>query len=153
MNEFEWRRQLRNLRQPLRPQRDLWTSIDAALADVAPASTRSSDPSLPRRRPEHWRRWLLGASLAASALLVAGMGRRLLHPPAGLPVIVSTSPAMPAWKPTDPRLAGAAIELDAARMELQQAIRQAPDSAALQRLLARTERQQAQLRQSANSAG
>ncbi|TAM58191.1 MAG: hypothetical protein EPN49_13455 [Rhodanobacter sp.] len=34
MNEFEWRRQLRDLRQPLRPRRDLWTSIEAALADT-----------------------------------------------------------------------------------------------------------------------
>ncbi|MDE2156223.1 MAG: hypothetical protein KGJ32_10075 [Xanthomonadaceae bacterium] len=153
MNEFEWRRQLRNLRQPLRPQRDLWTSIEAALADAAPGSPRSPDPSLPRLRPPHRRRWLLAAGLAASVLLVAGIGWHLPHPPAGLPLRVSASPAMPAWKPADPRLAGAAIELDAARMELQQAIRQAPGSAALQRLLARTERQQAQLRRSAEPAG
>ncbi|HUW75348.1 MAG TPA: hypothetical protein VMV70_01695 [Gallionella sp.] len=152
MNEFEWRRQLRDLQQPLKPRRDLWISIDAALADAAPGSTRSSDPLRPRL-PEHRRRWLLGAGLAASALLVAGMGWRLLHAPAGLPLVASTPPTMSAWKPTDPRLVGAAIELDAARMELQQALRQAPGSAALQRLLARTERQQTQLRQSADPAG
>ena len=47
----------------------------------------------------------------------------------------------------------AAIELDAARMELQLAIQQAPHSPALQRLLDRTELQQTQLRQLANQAG
>ncbi|NMW26107.1 hypothetical protein HFP05_17570, partial [Rhodanobacter denitrificans] len=57
------------------------------------------------------------------------------------------------WKPSDPRLAGAAIELDAAQMELQLAIQQAPDSPSLQRLLGRTEQQQTQLRQLANQAG
>lgn len=57
------------------------------------------------------------------------------------------------WKPTDPRLAGAAVELDAARMELQQAILQAPHSPALQRLLNRTEKRQWQLRQMENQAG
>jgi hypothetical protein len=152
MNEFEWRRQLRNLRQPLRPQRDLWSSIEAALAEAALTGAQPSDPTPPRRRPPQ-RRWLLGAGLAASALLVAGIGWRLLRPPAGLPLTFGAASSLPAWKPTDPRLAGAAIELDAARMELQQAIRQAPGSAALQRLLARTERQQAQLRRSADPAG
>ena len=38
-------------------------------------------------------------------------------------------------------------------MELQLAIRQAPDSPSLQRLLGRTEQQQTQLRQLANQAG
>jgi hypothetical protein len=38
-------------------------------------------------------------------------------------------------------------------MELQLAIRQAPDSLALQRLLGRTEQQQSQLRQLANQSG
>ncbi|MEO9079456.1 MAG: hypothetical protein ABI268_09100, partial [Rhodanobacter sp.] len=56
------------------------------------------------------------------------------------------------WKPSDPRLTGAAIELDAARMELQLAIRQAPDSAALQRLLQRIEQQQTQLRRMTDRA-
>jgi hypothetical protein len=57
------------------------------------------------------------------------------------------------WKPADPRLAGAATQLNAARMELQQAMQQAPHSPALQRLLIQTERQQSQLRQLASDAG
>ncbi len=135
MNEFEWRRQLRELRQPSTPNRDLWPAIDAALGGKA--STHSSTiQAQPRRR------WLLGTALAASLVLAGGLGWHLLQAPTGLAGTTVT----PEWKPTDPRLAGAAIELGAARMELELAIRQAPDSAALQRLLRRTEQQQTQLR-------
>jgi len=31
MNEFEWRRQMRELRTPIAPSANLWTRIDAAL--------------------------------------------------------------------------------------------------------------------------
>lgn len=149
MNEFEWRRQMHSLRQPLAPQRDLWASIDAALG----AAERSGAPANPApHQPGHHRRWLVAAGLAASLLLAGGIGWRLLQAPTVMPVAGSTkSPAN--WKPSDPRLAGAAIELDAARMELQLAIRQAPDSPALQRLLERTEHQQTQLRRLASQAG
>ena len=33
MNEFEWLRQLRELRQPLPPQRDLWAAISAVVEE------------------------------------------------------------------------------------------------------------------------
>lgn len=146
MNEFEWHRQLRDLRQPLTPQRDLWAAIETALDDV--------DAARPAAIPMHSRalptRWLMAASLAASVLLVGGIGWHLRHAPAAAPLAdTATTP----WKPADPRLAGAAVELDAARMELQLAIQQAPDSPALQRLLNRTEHQQMQLRQLAGQAG
>jgi hypothetical protein len=151
MNEFEWRRQMRDLRQPLMPQRDLWTSIDAALDDAerthAPVIQSTSE-----HPPKHRQHWLLAASLAASVLLIGSIGWRLLQAPV-TPRIANISKAPTSWKPADPRLAGAAIELDAARMELQLAIQQAPHSPALQRLLDRTELQQAQLRQLANQAG
>lgn len=152
MNEFEWRRQLRDLRQPLTPRRDLWASLDAALDDVermdAPA-IRQASPAPP---PRHRRRWLVAAGLAASLLLVAGIGWHGLQTPTATQ-IARADRATASWKPADPRLAGAAIELDAARMELQLAIRQAPHSPALQRLLDRTELQQTQLRQLAEQAG
>jgi hypothetical protein len=151
MNEFEWRRQLRDLRQPLTPERDLWVSIDAALVDAEPHSAGSIQ-STPKPQPETRRHWLATASLAASALLAIGIGWHVLRAPATMPV-ASTQSVMHSWKPTDPRLAGAATELDAARMELQQAMLQAPDSLALQRLLLRTEHQQTQLRQLAREAG
>ena len=155
MNEFEWRRQMHGLRQPLTPQRDLWDSINAALGDAEPTPALS----LPERQPIHSRRWLIAASLAASVLLAAGIGWHLrLQHAATAPAIANVqptgTPSIPvSWKPADPRFAGAAIELDAARMELQQAIQQAPNSPALQRLLDRTEHQQTQLRQLAHEAG
>ncbi len=142
MNEFEWRRQLRALRQPLHPQRDLWPAIDASLD----AST-GSVPHVRHHRSAR-RSWLLGTGLAASLLLAGIVGWHLRPAPA-----TGTSTGSTPWNPADPRLAGAAIELDSARLELQLALRQAPDSSALQRLLQRTERQQAQLRQLANEAG
>lgn len=142
MNEFEWRRQLRELRQPLAPERDLWASIEASLDEAE----RVDAPPPLRGMPRH-RRWLLGVGLAATVVLAAGLSWHLLQPPT--PPAVANA-AHTGWKPADPRLAGAAIELDAARMELQLAIRQAPDSAALQRLLSRTELQQTQLRRLAS---
>ncbi|MEO8999535.1 MAG: hypothetical protein ABI227_07300 [Rhodanobacter sp.] len=151
MNEFEWRRQMRGLRQPLTPQRDLWALLDAALDDAERVAAPTIQAS-PIHQPRHRQRWLIAASLAASVLLATGIGWHRLQTPTTTPIAhVSTAPA--SWKPADPRLAGAAIELDAARMELQMAIQQAPHSPALQRLLDRTELQQTQLRQLANQAG
>jgi hypothetical protein len=150
MNEFEWRRQLRGLRQPLTPQRDLWASIDAAIDNSgrihAPAIAPTSIPRATRQR------WLAAAGLAASLLLVVGISWHRLHVPVASTVAEAPGSSR-GWKPADPRLAGAAIELHAARMELQLAIQQAPDSPALQRLLHRTELQQTQLQQLARQAG
>jgi hypothetical protein len=140
MNEFEWRRQMRDLRQPRMPARDLWPAIDAALDDTAIAREAASTARAPSSTRRHW---LLGAGLAASLLLACGVGWHMLQTPAGK---VDNGVAMSTWKPADPRLAGAAIELDAARMELELAMQQAPDSAALQRLLHRTQQQQTKLR-------
>jgi hypothetical protein len=143
MNEFEWRRQLRELRRPRMPDRNLWPAIEAALGGAENAHARTVQ-SRPLRRP----RWLLASALAASLALACGMGWHMLHTSTGATNTAATS----RWKPADPRLAGAAIELDAARMELELAIQQAPDSAALQRLLHRTELQQTQLRHLAGRA-
>lgn len=152
MNEFEWRRQLRDLRQPLAPRRDLWASIDAMLEDAGRTQVPAAlHPREPRPTPRH-RRLLAGAGIAASLLLAAGIGWRLWQHPVAAPV-AEPPQASAHWKPSDPRFAGAAIELDAARMELQLALQQAPDSPALQRLLGRTEQQQTQLRHLAHQAG
>jgi hypothetical protein len=144
MNDFEWRQQMRQLRQPVRPSAQLWQRIDAALD--APAAVAAA----PRRRVP---RWLLAASLAGLVLLAGGLAWRLQE---GVPAgpAVAQAPTQPKlWKPNDPRLSGAAIELNAAQTELSQAMQQAPHSAALQRLLARTEQQQSQLRQMEREAG
>ncbi|MFC5582554.1 hypothetical protein [Rhodanobacter terrae] len=151
MNEFEWLRQLRDLRQPLTPRRDLWASLDAALDKVERLDAPAVQ-ALPAPPPRPRQRRLVAASLAASVLLAAGIGWHEMHTPTDTQ-IARAGRVSASWKPADPRLAGAAIELDAARMELQLAIRQAPHSPALQRLLDRTELQQTQLRQLAEQAG
>ena len=140
MNEFEWRRQLRELRTPVAPPSDLWTRIDSALEPAAQARSSS--------RPG----WLLAASFAGLSLLAVGLSLRQSHSP-GQPQATVAAAAHTNWKPGDPRLAGAAIELDAARLELRQALEQAPNSPGLQRLLSRTRQQQSRLRQLDQQAG
>jgi hypothetical protein len=141
MNEFEWRRQLRELRAPITPPHDLWARIDAALEPAVPAARAGSRPG-----------WLLAASFAGLSLLAVGLSLRqapsLTHPQA-----TAATTAQAPWKPGDPRLAGAAIELDAASLELKQALEQSPHSPALQRLMWRTRQQQSRLRQLDQQAG
>jgi hypothetical protein len=138
MNDFEWRRQMRELRTPLAPPGDLWARIDAALPT---APTRGSS------RPG----WLLAASFAGLSLLAVGLSLR--QGQLAEPQTTAAATTRADWKPDDPRLAGAAIELDAARIELRQALEQAPNSPALQRLLSRTRQQQSRLRQLDQQAG
>lgn len=150
MNEFEWLRQTRALREPVSPRRDLWPAIDAAL-DAANETT----PDVPARRTGHQLQgWLLAASFAGLSLFAGSLAVRLRERPLET---AATTPTVPQdvdrWRPSDPRLAGAAVELDAASMELRQAMEQAPDSPALQRLLYRTQKQQSQLRQMEHQAG
>jgi hypothetical protein len=145
MNEFEWRRQLRELRQPQPPRRDLWADIERTL-DAAPSGETVAHPIAHTRSRSSW--WM-AAGLAAVTVLAVGLARQPIKP-SGTPTgIAATSP----WKPADPRLAGAAIELTAAQIELHQAIQQAPDSPGLQRLLDRTRQQQARLRRLGQDAG
>ncbi|NII56460.1 hypothetical protein [Luteibacter sp. SG786] len=131
MNELDYLRQMRSLHRPVTPHRDLWAGIEARLDDAGAAPRRQY-----RARP-----WLMAAAIAGVAVLGGGLGLHLVAPP-GTHAVASTAP----WKPSDPRLTGAAVELDAARMELTQAMQDSPDSAALQRLLLRTERQRNRLR-------
>ena len=142
MNEFEWHRQMRALREPVSPRRDLWADIEAKLDAGSPAASVA-----PRTR--RGQGWLLAASFAGLSLLAVALNHQArVEAPAPLEAQVPAN-----WKPTDPRLAGAAVELDAARVELQQAIQQAPHSPALQRLLDRTAKRQSQLRQMEQQAG
>lgn len=142
MNEFEWHRQMRALREPVSPRRDLWADIEAKLD--APAMAAPPARATPRRQG-----WLLAAGFAGLSLLAVGVNQRLrVNAPAPSQALQAE-----AWKPADPRLAGAAVELDAARMELQQAIQQAPHSPALQRLLDLTQKRQLQLRLLEQQAG
>jgi len=140
MNELDYLRQMRSLNRPVVPHRDLWAGIDSRL-DEAPA------PVVARRHRA--RPWLMAAAIAGVAVLGGGLGLHLVAPVSDGEIVATGH----AWKPTDPRLTGAAVELDAARMELTQAMQDSPDSAALQRLLQRTERQRDRLRNFDKQAG
>lgn len=152
MNEFEWLRQMRDLNQPVAPRNDLWTRIDAALDD---ASSREAAPPTQAPRARRRQVWAMAASIAAVVVLACGVVWHMHAIPQNASSVATnvTAPNDIPWKPSDPRLAGAALQLDAARMELQQAIQQAPDSPALQRLLQRTTAQQSQLRELEKQAG
>lgn len=141
MNDFEWRRQLRGLRQPHAPRRDLWADIERSLEHAAPIAMSATRASTPARAA-----WLFAAGLAAVTVLAVGLMRVV-------PTTSADLASVPVWKPDDPRLAGAAIELTAAQYELRQALQQSPNSAALQRLLDRTEQQESRLRQLGHDAG
>lgn len=142
MNEFEWRRQMRGLREPVSPRLDLWQRIEPALAQAAAATPAGAGRAPASSAPL----WLLAAGFAGVTLLAIGLGLHQDRWAAGTPLAHTRSHASTPWKPEDPRLAGAAIELDAAGMELHQAMQQSPDSPALQRLLLRTQQQQSWLR-------
>jgi hypothetical protein len=60
MNEFEYRKQMRDLAGPVQPQRELWLDI-AAQIQAQPAPLAAT----PARRG----RWIGGLALAASVLL------------------------------------------------------------------------------------
>lgn len=137
MNEFEWLKQTRALDVPVEPRRDLWPGIAARIAAAAPRRRRSP-------------RLMLAAASAAAALVVGGIGARLaLETAANAPAASREA----RWNPRDPRLAGAAIELDAARYELRQALDESPKAAFLNHLIDRTERQQARLQRLEHRAG
>lgn len=147
MNEFEWLRQTRALREQVSPRRDLWAGIDAAL-DAADTQTTVPTARRTWRQPHNW---LIAASFVGLSLFAGSLAVHLRDRP--LTNATATTTDVGRWRPNDPRLAGAAVELDAANMELRQAMEQAPDSPALQRLLMRTQKQQSQLRQMEHQAG
>lgn len=154
MNEFEWLRQMRDLNQPVAPRNDLWTRIDAVLDDAA-SSEATTTPSAPIPRARHHRVWAMAASIAAIMVLAGGIVWSMHGTSQNATSVAAnnTNIKNASWKTSDPRLTGAALVLDAARMELQQAMQQAPDSPALQRLLQRTHAQQNQLRELEKQAG
>lgn len=145
MNEFEWLRQTRALNQPAPPARDLWPDIAARLG--APVATA---PARPRR---NLLPWAMAASLTALSLLAGGLSLRQAQAPATGYAVLAPATQDARWKPSDPRLSGAAIELDAAHSELTQAMQQAPRAAFLQRLLDRTNQQRNRLERFEHEAG
>lgn len=142
---YELRMQLRALRQDAAPSRDLWTAIEPAL-DQAPARAAFSASARPRTGRAAW---ILTAGVAAITVLAVGLVPFSNNHSA----TIVAGHSVQAWQPKDPRLEGAAIELAAAQMELRLALRQAPSSDALRRLLLQTRQQQSRLQAFERQAG
>lgn len=136
MNDFELQRHLRTLNAPRAPQADLWPGIASRIA--AEAST----PVAQKR----WQRWPLAVA-AAALFAVVGISLMLgLRKPSESSLNAMTAVPLPAHAAMDfarapggdPRLVGAAVVLDAAHAELEQALEQRPDAVFLVGLLNRT---------------
>jgi len=154
MNDFELQRALRDLHAPREPRTDLWPAIATRIGAETGAS-----------RARHGR-WLPLAAAAAVLLataggvLVLGLQRNGApdlanvpsgaHPPTALP---ATDDALARSHGGDPRLAGAAVVLDAAHAELEQALEQRPDAVFLVGLLNRTNARRMQLERFGARAG
>lgn len=133
MTDLEIQRRLRGMNAPRAPGVDLWPAIEQRIA--APSSLPAS-----RRPPRRWLPFALAAALPLG-LLGAGLLTSHLHSAATSKPVALEQDA-PRDRPRaldDPRLAGAAIVLDAAQIELRQAIQQNPDAGFLVELLNRTE--------------
>jgi len=138
MTDFEIQRGLRQMNTPRMPQGDLWPGIAARIA--AAEAQRSS------------RRSWLPLAAAASLLIAIGAGVAVLRmqPPDEAKLGANSTMPMPnRVSPKDardftrapggdPRLVGAAVVLDSAHAELEQALEQRPDAVFLVSLLNRT---------------
>lgn len=139
MNEFEWLRQTRALNRPQGPAHDLWPAIAGRL--------QAAERPRARHRPLPW---AMAAAVVLLSVMAGSLSLRQQPPaPASHAVAATGTP----WKPKDPRLSGAAIELHAADAELAQALKQAPNAAFLQRLLQNTAEQRSRLQRLEHEAG
>ena len=141
MTDFEIQRRLRELNAPHAPQNDLWAGIAARIA------TEESSPVA-----SHRRRWLPFAAAASFLLAVVGGVLTIGLHQHRLSTDVASIDADAMDKAHrslrdfdtsrapggDPRLVGAAVVLDAAHAELEQALEQRPDAVFLVGLLNRT---------------
>lgn len=143
MNEFEWLKQTRALRQPHPPSRDLWPDIAARLG------TQTATPPQPARR---WP-WAIAAALGAVSLLAGLLAWQQTPAPATRLAQRATPTTSTPWKPRDPHFVGAAIELNLARQQLARAIRRAPRDRYLRELLEHTNQQLLRLHQLEQRAG
>lgn len=155
MNEFELRRELRELRVPREPRRDLWVQIsrriDAGAALPKPAARRS------------W--WPLAAAAGVALAVTAGLFSLSLqrHAQNEEPALASLRDgpsvreqierARELASTGDPRLAGAEVVIDAASDELEQALKQHPDAIFLVGLINNTHAQRRKLARLGLNAG
>lgn len=165
MSEFEIRRRLGALGSERTPRRDLWPGISARIAATVPDT--AVRPRRSALRPAFVA--AAGIALAVTVGLVAvtlhrGVDVPMTAAPIAAPPIRQSASAAPADIPpdvdtlsrtvgNDPRLAGAAVVLDAAHAELEQALEQQPDAVFLVGLLNHTNEQRMKLARFAIKAG
>lgn len=147
MNDFEIQRDLRRMNTPREPQRDLWAGI---------ATRIEATPMVVARAPR-WRKPAFAAA-AGIVLAVAGLATLRMQTPATPSFAAEDARALLRAVKTrapndDPRLLAAAIVLDSAHAELQQALAQHPDSPFLVDLLNHTQARREKLDHFGASAG
>lgn len=154
MSDFDLQRRLRELDTPRAPREDLWSAIETRIAaEARPVARR------------HRFAWPLAAAaglllaVAASTLVI---GTR--HAAAPVDVADAGTSLQQRLAPRvtdrlsrapggDPRLLGAAVVLDSAHAELQQALEQRPDAVFLVSLLNRTNARRMKLDHFGSNAG
>ncbi len=147
MTDFEFRRELRELRSPREPQHDLWPQIARQIAAA----------SQPTGAPVRRRRWPLATAAGLAVAIGAGVFSLALQDHrermasndglsrSGLDVGRQIERARALAAAGDPRLASAEVVLDAASQELDQALLQQPDAVFLVGLINRTHAQRRKL--------
>ncbi|MEO8010559.1 MAG: hypothetical protein ABI650_02825 [Dokdonella sp.] len=155
MNDFELQRQLRELRGPRAPSNDLWAGIAERLGSQCTA--------LPASRQRRW--WPLAAAATIALALTTGIfSLSLQRHAAERDAAVAGSIEMPSVRQQidraralaligDPRLASAEVVLDAASVELEQALQQQPDAVYLVGMINRTHAQRRKLARLGIDAG
>lgn len=133
MNDFEIQRGLRRMNAPREPQRDLWSGI-AARIEAAPLAAVC--------RP----RWRSPAFAAAAGIVLAVAAIATFRAQTPSPATFADGNARATLRPLktrapndDPRLLAAAIVLDSAHAEIEQALAQSPNNPLLVDLLSRTQ--------------
>ncbi|MEZ5461296.1 hypothetical protein [Dokdonella sp.] len=158
MNEFELRRELRELRADHEPGRDLWPQIARRL--------QNEEASVDGPTRKHRRSWLpLSAAAAIAVSLSAGVFGLAMQGSAfdaspdsgGFAADVSVQNQIERARElamtVDPRLAGAEVVVDMANAELEDALRQQPDAVYLVGLINRTHAQRRKLARLGLDAG
>ena len=146
MTDFELQRRLRDMRVPVAPERDLFPAIAARIEGRQLALT-------PIRRHSPWL-YAAAAAILVCVITVVGVGQmatqrvdtNLAHrsvDPASLPGM--NAAAVAGAPGGDPRLASAAMVIDDARSQLEQAIAERPDAVFLVSLMNRTNAQHMKL--------
>ena len=154
MTDFELQHRLRDLRVPVAPERDLFPAITAQIEGRQLAASR-----IRSRLP-----WLYAAAAAilVSVITAVGIGQMATQrtetnlaqrsaDPATLPGM--NAAAVAGAPGGDPRLAAAAMVVDDARAQLEQAIAERPDAVFLVSLMNRTNAQHMKLERLGSNAG